>query len=239
MENFIRKYYPHAVEGKELTKTCVDKMVEEYHFDLEKTLMAASVCSDEIIRSATNFREYMGIRYPFHLGGLAGVPFTGLTGFKAFASHIPDDGSAIIIFGPHIGVSRLGEVGLMQRHGQREKTSCCGALGAALRAVENNTAPSADRDLDYQLWRIEREIGENHRDVTQHEQPLVAVTDAVYEWIYTTLKKMVTSSEGETRHFRLALIGGVIINTDFDLPDWFDLRCFEIIEGGSSKELII
>lgn len=239
MENFIRKYYPEALEGKELTKICVDKIVEEYHFDLDKTLMATSVCSDEIIRSATNFREYMGISYPFQLGGLAGVPFTGLTGFKAFASHIPDDGSAIILFGPHIGVSRQGEVGLMQRHGQLEKTSCCGALEAALQSVKTHSAPTADRDLDYQLWRIEREIGENNSDILNHDQPLVAVTDAVYEWIYRTLKKMVTTSEDVTRHFRIALIGGIIINTDFDLPDWFDLRCFEIIEGGSSKELII
>ena len=26
----------------------------------------------------------------FHLGGLAGVPFTGKTGFAAFSHHVPD-----------------------------------------------------------------------------------------------------------------------------------------------------
>jgi hypothetical protein len=99
MEQFIRKYYPDARDGEDFTRECIGKLVKDHEFDLSKTLLATSVCSDEIIRSATNFRDYLENSHPFTIGGLAGYPFSGITGFKAFASHIPDGGAAIILYG--------------------------------------------------------------------------------------------------------------------------------------------
>ena len=54
----------------------------------------------------------------FHMGGLAGVPFTGKTGFAAFSHHIPDGGNLFILFAPHVGLSKQGKVGEYSRFGQ-------------------------------------------------------------------------------------------------------------------------
>ncbi len=59
------------------------------------TLFAQSVCPDEINHEngdvTSLFKESLG--EVFHLGGLAGIPFTGKTGFAAFSHHVPDSKS--------------------------------------------------------------------------------------------------------------------------------------------------
>lgn len=42
------------------------------------------------------------------IGGLGGIPFAGKTGFKAYASHVPDDGNLLILFAPHVGMDTSG-----------------------------------------------------------------------------------------------------------------------------------
>ena len=71
------------------------------------------VCPDEINHregDVTNlFVEYFG--KVFHLGGLAGIPFTGKTGFGAFSHHVPDDGNLFILLSSHIGISKSLKLG--------------------------------------------------------------------------------------------------------------------------------
>ncbi|MEX0769795.1 MAG: hypothetical protein WD035_03625 [Balneolaceae bacterium] len=207
----------------------MNKLEGEHQFDLSKTILGTSVCSDEIIRSTTNFRDYASVENPFQLGGLAGFPFSGLTGLKAFAAHIPDSGSAIILYGPHIGISKNGEIGVMQRHGQILETTCCGALQASLSALQKKSEP-ADPELDYQLWRIEEELGKKSNDILAHEQPLVQTTEVMFDVIHSQIETLIHAAGEPLKGKKIALIGGIIINTDFDLPDWFELRRFEVRE---------
>ena len=229
MEHFIKKHYPEARQGNEFTKEWIDRLVDRHKFDLTKTLLATSVCSDEIIRSATNFREYLSYGNPFSLGGLAGIPFSGLTGFKAFASHIPDNGSAIILYGPHIGVSENGTVGIVERVGQSRPSSCCGALKASVDGLSDKNASSADTDLDYQMSVIEQEVKASREKVVAHDVPLVAATDSMYGFINDRIHKLMDGAKESFENYRVALIGGVIINTDPEYTDWFELRNFEVL----------
>jgi len=49
------------------------------------------------------------------MGGLAGIPFVGKSGFNAFAHHVPEDGNIFILYGPHVAVSDIGEIGKYKR----------------------------------------------------------------------------------------------------------------------------
>ncbi|MEX1062391.1 MAG: hypothetical protein WEC12_02205 [Balneolaceae bacterium] len=229
MEHFIRKNFPDAEKGRTVTETCIEKLVNRYGFNLGKTLLATSVCSDEIVNTATNFRSYLNRESPFQLGGLAGYPFAGLTGFQAFAAHIPDNGFAIIQYGPHIGVSKNGEVGKMHRAGQKADTSCCGALQASLKAFEKHQGTPADSELDYQLWKIENSLSTRRENIMAHDVPLVAATEVMFGIIRDRVNRLTEASGSAFEGIRVAFIGGVIINTDYNLPDWFDLRHFEVI----------
>jgi hypothetical protein len=59
------------------------------------------------------------IKGPFNFGGLAGLPFTGITGLNAFAHHVPEEGTALLFVGPHIGYNEKEGWGKILRHDQK------------------------------------------------------------------------------------------------------------------------
>lgn len=75
----------------------------------------------------------------FSLGGLGGVPFSGITGFGAYAAHVPDNGNIFILFAPHCAVSREGLCGYYHRHGQAKLTTACGAVLGAYKEMKGAT----------------------------------------------------------------------------------------------------
>lgn len=228
MKEDILKFYPNALLGKEMTRSCINRLVDEYEFDTDKTILGTSVCSDEVIRSSTNFRDYLENGNPFSLGGLAGYPFTGLTGFGAFAAHIPDDGFAIIEYGPHIGFTKSGKVGAVIRKGRLHESTCCGAIKASIDDMLDGNVGKRDSDLDYQEWKIEEKLSLRIDQIKEHSTPIVEATNVLYNQIDEQIKKLLKASDKAFKNTTVALVGGIIINTDFGAPDWFDLREFSV-----------
>jgi hypothetical protein len=74
------------------------------------TLFSHSVCPDEINHMDGDITREIHAHFGkmFSLGGLAGLPFTGLTGFRAYAAHVPDKGNLFVLFAPHCGVTKEG-----------------------------------------------------------------------------------------------------------------------------------
>jgi hypothetical protein len=84
----------------------------------------------------------------FPLGGLAGMPFTGKTGWGAFSSHVPKDGNICVLFAPHVGIDSNGNVGKVLREGQDCSSAACGAAIGAFGAVKNDPT-EGDRKNGY------------------------------------------------------------------------------------------
>jgi hypothetical protein len=228
LNSIIQKIYPNAQIGDEITSQCMNKLKNEHQFDSNKTILATSVCSDEINRSATTFKDLIGNKNPFELGGLGGFPFAGLTGFKAFASHIPDDGFAIIQYGPHIGISNSGHTGMVVRDGQALESTCCGALVGTVGAFTEDKKTDLDQELDYQQWKIAEELAESRSVIVNEDEPLIAATDQMFTQIDNRVKTLLEKTSSHFKNKKVALVGGIIINTDFGNSDWFDLREFEV-----------
>jgi len=107
-------------------------VLAEEGFKPEKTLFGNSTCPDEVNRLRSLWSQFTW-GDTFNLGGLAGIPFTGKTGFVAFSQHMPDDGGLLVMYASHVGVSKNGKVGYVERHGMQ----CAGkACGAAIGAYE-------------------------------------------------------------------------------------------------------
>ena len=112
-------------------------------FTSENTLFADSSCPDEINHDNPDedvtalFASRWGEMFP--LGGLAGLPFTGKTGWAAFSSHCPKNGNIVVMFAPHVGIDSDGIVGKADRDGQDCSSAACGAAIGAFNAVKNNT----------------------------------------------------------------------------------------------------
>lgn len=224
----IKSYYPNAVEGKDYTSECVKRLKEEHGFDFKKTILATSVCSDEIIETATNFREYLSIDEPFNLGGLAGFPFTGITGFNAFAGHIPDEGCAIIFYGPHIGITEKGQPGMVLRIGQGSETSSCGALKGVVNHLMADESVKPDKEFDFQQRNLTEILGELSEEIETFDDPIIETTELMFKQINSRIQQLFEKTKNQFKGKKVALIGGIIINTDYGLPDLFEEREIEV-----------
>ena len=67
-------------------------------------IILCAVCPDEINHEHGDitdlFINHIGGGKVFHLGGLAGVPFTGKTGFGAYSGHVEEKGHCFVLQAP-------------------------------------------------------------------------------------------------------------------------------------------
>lgn len=227
-DELVKGFFPNAMDAKDTSIHYLGKMQIEYQLDISKVLMATSVCSDDInVPSTTFFNILFG---PFIMGGLGGLPFAGQTGMTAFAHHVPDEGSAFIFYGPHIGVTLEGELGKMYRPRQEETGNSCGALMLALsRFQDENYAPVINDD-DYQQMKLEQNLLPYREQILSSNNQAKAITEAAYEIIDRKVLDHLTTCKNEFHVDQVTLLGGIIINTDYGLDDYFDARNFTVID---------
>ncbi|WP_299549690.1 hypothetical protein [Seonamhaeicola sp.] len=227
-DEIVKKEYPNAKDAKDTSIHYLGKMQSEHNIDISKVLMATSLCSDDInIPSTTFFNVLFG---PFIMGGLGGIPFVGQTGMTAFAHHIPDEGSAFIFYGPHIGITLEGELGKMYRPRMEEKGNSCGALMLALSRLGNDSYSPVLNDDDYQQMKLEESLLPYREDILNSDNPQKAITDATYKIIDKKIHEHIKTCKDEFPVDTVTLLGGVIINTGHGIDDYFDARNFEVID---------
>lgn len=191
----------------------------------ENTLLATSLCCDELARQLED--DFNGIYgNNFNLGGLAGFPFAGNTGFGAMAAHIPDDGYCLIAYGPHVGITADGLVGKVERAGIALVDSCCGSAIAASNYVKGITDGGAvittklQEFTDFQQGAVQELILPHGKRLSEAENRMAELPFALYDSQDMLMGDIVQKgSLGIKRG--LALLGGVQINTGPKTLDYF------------------
>jgi hypothetical protein len=223
--NIVRQTYPNAATAENfgLRVQSFIQSVSAVHTP-SNVLLAASICSDDVNGPVFNninnlgqmpqsLQSFLG---PFMAGGLDGYPHAGTTGLLAYASHITDNGGALLIYiAPHIGITRDGQVGYMRRRGQNysDLSATCGAAAAAAGWVySSNTAPSFPstgllaNPSDYQFFTLVNAIWSNVtarnaiKAASDFGQQMIIATEAIRSAAYN----IVTSPVGGTSTFKLA-----------------------------------
>lgn len=218
----VKEFYSKAQPLSELVKI-IDTELSKENLNSDNTLWATSICSDEVNQSLHKLDKYFNAYGPFIMGGISGIPFAGKTGFKAFVSHIPDHGGAVIIFGPHIGITKKGCLGQVNRGGQGKSTTCCGSLVAGLSNVKSGNVLTISHD-DYQQGQVNKLLIDHYEQIKEAENDMIATTEIAYKQIKRELSDIISSSADSLKNKPLLLIGGIIINTDWDQNDQFEVR---------------
>lgn len=229
----VRTYYPSAQRSSVIGQELIQFLCERYNLRPQEILTANSICSDDI--NSMQFPNIDGpFLGPFNMGGLNGFPFTGKTGLKAFASHVPDDGSLLIFYAPHIGIPLNGFPGEVLRPGQSENTTCCGAAVGALPPRSGVVPPPDCQSFDFQMEFIKKLFYDN-RDYIRKDPELwrqvVNATDVMYNAIHDRIGRLVAMAINEgTIHCRyLFLLGGIFINGDAGQGSFGAYRDFRVI----------
>lgn len=229
IENKIKEHYPNAETGSYVTEKYLSYLSDHYQEDLKNMLFATSVCADDI-NVSTDFRRVL--TRPFTLGGLGGLPFAGYTGMIAFSDHIPDNGSAFIFYGPHIGITDDGELGKMRRPGQARLSNSCGALMLALNRleIEQDIYVPMNVEYDYQQVLLERTVMPYKHEILVSDNRIKTITEVTYKNIDKQLHFLIRKAKDKFRCNRIFLLGAIIINTSPEYHDYVEVKNFEVIE---------
>ena len=229
IQNAIQEAFPGAVPTTIFADSIYRYLDEHYQIKAKDILIGTSTCVDDII-STKNFHRHPEIKGPFHLGGLAGLPFAGISGLNAFSHHVPDDGAMILMVGPHIGYSAEKGWGYVLRHGQHEASSCCGALMGTLSMLEKgNIKPGIPEEGDYQGGKLRQFALAHGEEILASQNHLITFTKLTGEEAEKLVRTYMPKVDLEHEHFIVA-IGLVLINTDFNYVDYVWVTHFKIYD---------
>lgn len=224
----IHQHYPNAMSTIDSVNKLIDFVEDKLDMEPGNIMLADSICSDDVnsIQYPARAQEFLG---PFKMGGLDGFPFTGLTGMSACASHIPDDGALYIYYGPHIGISKEGIIGEINRFGQAKNSSCCGAARAALsKLLDNALIEGKMEDLDYQMNTIEQILLNEKDRISNAPIPIYEATEVIYEAIDRRINELVAQTQFNCKY--VILMGAILINSDPDMGSYTSTKRFDVID---------
>lgn len=220
----IKLTFPGAMSYEQL-ETRVVKELATKGYTSDNTLLATSLCCDELARNMEkDFAKVYGQN--FNLGGLAGFPFAGNTGFGAMSAHIPDDGSCLIIYGPHVGIATSGGVGKVERAGIALVDNCCGSAIAASNYLKGITDGGAQittkiqEFTDFQQAAVQEMILPHGKRLSEAEDRMKELPYCLYESQDLLMRDIVAKGCGGVKN-NIALLGGIQINTAPEALDYF------------------
>lgn len=223
----VKKHYPNALTTEDTVNRLLDTIENNYGLKPNQLMHADSLCCDDVnaIQYPPRAYEMLG---PFKLGGLDGYPFAGLTGMGAFAHHVPEDGAIVIFYAPHIGITKNGKVGEINRYGQTSNSSCCGAAKAGLNKLQNNQIEKGNiTDLDYQMNTIEQILLEQKDRILNAEIAIKESTEVIYEAIDKQIEVLISKTDYPCKY--LFQIGAIFINGDRDMGSFCSYKRFDCI----------
>ncbi|MDR6967329.1 hypothetical protein J2X31_001336 [Flavobacterium arsenatis] len=234
----VQKWYPNAKTTEDTVNKLLDVIENELGLKPNQLMHADSMCCDDVnaIQYPPRAYEMLG---PFHMGGLNGYPFAGVTGMNAFAHHVPEDGAVVVFYAPHIGITKDGTIGEIHRIGQSENSACCGALkGALSKLLNNQIEPGNVTDLDYQMNTIEQIFLKQADRIKSAENQIFEATEVMYEAINERIETLVSKTNYPCKY--VLLIGAIFINGDKDMGSFCSYKKFEYInlETGERKSLM-
>jgi hypothetical protein len=213
------------------------------------TLFASSMCPDEVNAESGDLTELMKSRWgeSFGLGGLAGLPFVGKSGFTAYAHHVPDNGKLLVLFAPHVGINFDGKVGKLQRLNQKGLSTACGAAIGAYNGImkdalakkkDNNglvaTAVKPRNDFDGQIEYIKAKLQPRLQGIEAAPDEIAFVTYQMYTIVREFLiDQVLTASDVWKGVGEMAIVGGIMVNLG-EGGDRFVPLLFQAKEGEKS-----
>ncbi|KAL7458764.1 hypothetical protein ACHAWC_010451 [Mediolabrus comicus] len=234
IDKLVKSNFPGAISNREL-ETKVAAILESKGFTPANTLLCTSLCCDELARNLEDdLNKVYG--HNFNLGGLSGFPFAGNTGFGAMSAHVPDDGFCLLVHGPHVGISKDGVVGKVERSGIALVDNCCGSAIAASNYLKGITDGGAkittklQQFSDFQQGAVQELILPFGKRLNDADNRMKELPYALYDSQDILVRDIINGGKGGIKK-GLALLSGIQINTGPDTQDYFHPLRFDYYDS--------
>ncbi|PVD52992.1 hypothetical protein DC498_06390 [Terrimonas sp.] len=234
----VKNWYPKALTSIDTVNRLLDTIERELGLKPNQLMHADSMCCDDVnaIQYPPRALNMLG---PFHMGGLNGFPFAGITGMNAFAHHVPEDGAVIVFYAPHIGITKDGTIGEISRIGQSNNSACCGAAKGALGKLVNGEIIEGNiSSLDFQMNTIEQIFLHHKERILKAGNQLFEATEVMYEAIDDRIEVLVKETHYSCKY--VLLVGAVFINGDKEMGSFCQYKKFDCLnlETGERSSLM-
>ena len=247
----VDRVYEKLSQHAALSSSGKKKKKKKKRAQKQNVLLCTSLCSDEIVRGLErDFAKVYGDDSSstttndsyYTMGGLAGFPWGGTTAFASMASRIPPNGTALLVFGPHVGVDDNGHLGTVPRRGRDGVAGpCCEAAVAASPYVTTAKAdgsakmmPSAGQDAEQTL--LCNALLPYAERIDQSSEPMVELPYSLYDAQKEMITNIVKAGCGAIPdHTHVAVLGGIQINTPPGVTDYFIPLSFELYDKTGTK----
>eukprot|EP00574_Skeletonema_japonicum_P008227 CAMPEP_0201714458 /NCGR_PEP_ID=MMETSP0593-20130828/936_1 /ASSEMBLY_ACC=CAM_ASM_000672 /TAXON_ID=267983 /ORGANISM="Skeletonema japonicum, Strain CCMP2506" /LENGTH=305 /DNA_ID=CAMNT_0048203743 /DNA_START=25 /DNA_END=942 /DNA_ORIENTATION=+ len=234
IDSLVKQNFPGAISNKEM-ETKVASILEGKGFTPANTLLCTSLCCDELARNLEDdLNKVYG--HNFNLGGLSGFPFAGNTGFGAMSAHVPDDGFCLLVHGPHVGISKDGVIGKVERSGIALVDNCCGSAIAASNYLKGITDGGAkittklQQFSDFQQGAVQELILPFGKRLNDADNRMKELPYALYDSQDILVRDIINGGKGGIKA-GLALLSGIQINTGPDTLDYFHPLRFDYYDS--------
>lgn len=225
--------FPGIVTTHQLARS-LDKILSERSFEKEGTLLATSLSCDEVCRDLEDeLREKFGQNYSF--GGIGGFPFGGCTAFGAMCKHIPVGGNGLIVYGSHVGIDHDGVIGKVNRRGHCGSGACCNTSIASLayvKAVKEGSTihmPDPSDPVDAQQVFVDSAMLKHSDRLLGAEDPMLELPHAMFDCQTDLFKRIMDKCIKDIpAGAKVAILGGVQVNTPEGTPDYFLPKRFNL-----------
>lgn len=237
----------------------IKKVLDPSEFNSDNSRLIFNVCSDDCNRLAERetIEKALTKIYgrEFHLGGLAGYPFGGISGIVTASHHVPDivcsdsqqirKGNLIFFISPHLGLIKKEDFyyGRIIRPCQQRPTGCCGTMMGFLSDLKQ--VGKADKFIvTYEVNNLDPTRAILH-DILINEYPnqldkilalddvnmqIIKLTILNYELIVKQISKIIDEFLKREKEFfqgKIAIISGITINSP--TRDFFILKEIRMI----------
>uniref|UniRef100_A0A6T5Q7V6 Limiting CO2-inducible protein B/C beta carbonyic anhydrase domain-containing protein n=1 Tax=Skeletonema marinoi TaxID=267567 RepID=A0A6T5Q7V6_9STRA len=234
IDALVKKNFPGAISNKAM-ETKIASILEAKGFTPANTLLCTSLCCDELARNLEDdLNKVYG--HNFNLGGLSGFPFAGNTGFGAMSAHVPDDGFCLLVHGPHVGISKDGVIGKVERSGIALVDNCCGSAIAASNYLKGITDGGAkittklQQFSDFQQGAVQELILPHGKRLNDADNRMKELPYALYDSQDILVRDIINGGKGGIKQ-GLALLSGIQINTGPDTLDYFHPLRFDYYDS--------
>lgn len=230
----LNTHFAGYQSNEDIVKYTQSLLQVKYGFTTRNTLYGQSLCVDEANHGSGELSDQMRHvwGHVFNLGGVAGIPFVGKTGFTAFSHHVPDDGNLFVVYAPHVGISPKGEVGKLLRDGQHRLTTSCGAAVAGYQQLVSGSQ-SDDGDPFDMMTHLLRALQKDVQDISASTDPQVMLARKMFAIADKNMRDIINFGYGKGW---LALLGGIQINLSSPLASVFLPLKFTIAKDGVAEK---